>query len=88
MSRMNSLQKRSSCVFPDGPIYEFIAALPITTKQQLWLFRADRILNGINYDKALAQKEGKSMAEQGFYENAKLEARFRESFEKRLKNNP
>lgn len=71
-----------------GTLYEFIAALPITTKQQLWLFRADRILNGINYDKALAQKEGKSMAEQGFYENAKLEARFRESFEKRLKNNP
>jgi len=68
-----------------GTLYEFIRALPKTTKQNLWLVRAERILNGVDYDKDLAKKDGATMAEKGFYENANLEARFHESFEKRLK---
>jgi len=68
-----------------GTLYEFVLALPKTTKQNLWLVRAERILNGVDYDKTLAKKDGAAMAEKGFYENAKLEARFRETFKKRLK---
>ena len=68
-----------------GTLYEFVVALPPTTRQNLWLVRAERILNGIDYDNASAQKDGAAMAKKGFYENAKLEARFRESFETRLK---
>lgn len=68
-----------------GTLYEFIAALPPTMKQNMWLIRAERILKGIDYDKALAKKAGSVMAEKGFYENPEQEARCREYFEKRLK---
>lgn len=68
-----------------GTLYEFIAALPPTTRQKLWLVRAERILNGIDYDKVAAREDGAAMAKKGFYENSKLEVRFRESFETRLK---
>ncbi|MCR5183192.1 MAG: hypothetical protein K6B46_00640 [Opitutales bacterium] len=67
-----------------GTLYEFVAALPPTTRRHFFLFRAERILDGVDYDKALAQKEGRALAEKGFYENEKLEARFRATFEKRL----
>jgi len=70
-----------------GTLCEFIRALPQTTRQNLWLARAERILDGVDYDKNEAQAAGTAMAQKGFYENEKLEARFRESFEKRLKQN-
>lgn len=70
-----------------GTLYEFISALPQTMKQNMWLMRAERILSGISYDKEAAKKAGKELAEKGFYENPKLEARQREYFEKRLKEN-
>ncbi len=69
-----------------GTLYEFISALPQTMKQNMWLMRAERILNGIAYDKDAAKRDGKALAEKGFYENPNLEARFREYFETRLKN--
>jgi len=53
----------------------------------MWLVRAERILQGIDYDRNSAEKAGSALAEKGFYENEKLEARFRESFEKRLGKN-
>ena len=70
-----------------GTLYEFISALPQTMKQNMWLMRAERILNGIPYDKDVAKRDGKSLAEKGFYENPKLEARCREYFETCLKKN-
>lgn len=70
-----------------GTLYEFISALPQTMKQNMWLMRAERILNGIPYDKDAAKRDGKSLAEKGFYENPKLEARCREYFETCLKKN-
>lgn len=70
-----------------GTVYEFIRALPKNTQQNFWLVHAERILAGIVYDKALAEKAGAEFAKKGFYENAKFEKRFRESLEKRVENN-
>ena len=69
-----------------GTLYEFISALPQTMKQNMWLMRAERILNGIAYDKDAAKRDGKVLAKKGFYENPELEARCREYFETSLKN--
>ena len=69
-----------------GTLYEFISALPQTTKQNMWLMRAERILKGIPYNKDAAEREGKALAKKGFYENPELEARCREYFETSLKN--
>ncbi len=70
-----------------GTLYAFISALPQTVKQNMWIMRAERILNGITYDKDAAKRDGEALAEKGFYENPKLEARCRECFELRLKKN-
>lgn len=64
-----------------GTLFEFVAALPQTDRQDQWLVRAKEVMNGVEYDKNSATNAGKSMAEKGFYQNQKFEERFLKTFQ-------